>query len=54
MVAGQNVEYSTSCGNDVEDVLVVEVEDPVDNPGTTVGTWFSALHLGSVLLSLEL
>ena len=33
-----------SCVKDVGDVLVVELEDPVDNPGTTIGTWSSAWH----------
>ena len=38
MVAGLDVESSVeSCGNDVGDVLVVELEDPVGNPGTTTG-----------------
>ena len=27
--------------NDVEDALVDELEEPVDNPGTTIATWFS-------------
>ena len=27
-----------SCGNDVGDALVVELEEPVCNPGTTIGT----------------
>ena len=27
-----------SCGNDVGDVLAVELEEPVDNLGTTIGT----------------
>ena len=33
-----------SCGNDVEDELALELEDPVDNPGATKGTKFSVLH----------
>ena len=32
-----------SCGNDVEDELVLELEEPVD-PGTTISTKFSLLH----------
>ena len=40
LVAGLGVESSTvkSCGNDVGDVLAVELEEAVDNPGTTIGT----------------
>ena len=34
MIAGLDVESSVqSCGNDVLVVLVVELEEPVDNPG---------------------
>ena len=33
-----------SCGNDVGDVLAVELEESVDNPGRTIGTKFSVLH----------
>ena len=33
-----------SCINDVEDVLALELEESVDNPGTTIGTKFSVLH----------
>ena len=29
--------------NDVEDALVDELEEPLDNPGTTIATWFSGL-----------
>ena len=29
-----------SFGNDVGDVLAVELEEPVDNPGTAIGTQF--------------
>ena len=32
------------CSDDVEDVLAVELEEPVDNPGTTIGAKFSVLH----------
>ena len=36
---GLDVESSVeSCGNDFRDVLVVELEELVDNPGTTIGT----------------
>ena len=46
LVAGLDEEFSSeSCGNDVRDVLAVEQEEPVDNSGTMVGTWFSVLHL---------
>ena len=38
MVAELDVESSVkSCGNDVGDVLVVELEEPVDDPGTPIG-----------------
>ena len=33
-----------SCDTDVEGVLVDELEGPVDNPRTTMGTQFSVLH----------
>ena len=33
-----------SSGNDVEDELALELEEPVDNPWTTKGTKFSVLH----------
>ena len=33
-----------SCGNDVGDVLALELEQPVDDPGTTIGTFFTVLH----------
>ena len=37
-VAGLDVEPSAvSCGGDVADVLVVELEEPVDNPGIALG-----------------
>ena len=42
VVAGLDEKPSdVSCGNDVEDVLALELEEPVDNP---VGTKFSVLH----------
>ena len=46
VVAGLGVKSSVanSCGTDVEDVLVVELEELVDHPGTTSGTQFSVLH----------
>ena len=28
----------------VGDVLALELEEPVDSPGITIGTWFSLLH----------
>ena len=33
-----------SCGNDVEDELALALEEPVANPGATIGTIFSVLH----------
>ena len=33
-----------SCGNDAGDVLVIELEKLVDNPGTKIGTRFTVLH----------
>ena len=33
-----------SCGDDVEDELALEFEEPVDNPKTTLGTTFSVIH----------
>ena len=45
VVGGLDEELSVvSCGNDVRDVLAVELEEPVKNPGTTSGTSFSVLH----------
>ena len=39
VVAGLGeVSSDVSCGNDVEDVLALELEEPVDNPETTIGT----------------
>ena len=40
MAAGLGVESSPvkSCGNDVGDVLVVELEEAVDNSGKTIRT----------------
>ena len=36
-VAGLDEESSdVSCGNDVGDALALELEEPVDNPGTTI------------------
>ena len=38
VIAGLDKESSdVSCGNDVGDVLALELEEPVDNPGTTIG-----------------
>ena len=45
VIAGLDVESSDeSCGNDVGEKLVVELEEPVDNPGTTIGTSFSVMQ----------
>ena len=45
LVAGLDVESSVeSCVNDVGKVLAGELEEPVVNSGTTIGTLFSALH----------
>ena len=38
------VSSDVSCGNDAKDVLGPELEEPVDNPGTTIGTKFSVLQ----------
>ena len=42
-VAGLDEVSDVSYGNDVEDVLALELEEPVDEPGTTIGT-SSVLH----------
>ena len=44
--AGHGVESTRieSCGADIEDVLVDELEGPIDNPGSTTGTSFSVLQ----------
>ena len=44
VVAGRNEETIESCGNDAGDVCVVELEEPIDKPKTTIGTQFSVLH----------
>ena len=44
VVSGRNVETTESCGNDAWNVCVAELEEPVDEPGTTIGTQFSVLH----------
>ena len=45
IVAGLDEESSVvSCDNDAGDVLAVELEEPVDTPGTTIGTKFSVFH----------
>ena len=36
--AGRHVEITASCGGDAGDVGVAELEEPVDRPGTTIGT----------------
>ena len=38
VVAGRNTETTESCGHDVGDVGVVGPKEPVDKPGTTIGT----------------
>ena len=40
-----------SCGNGVKDELAFELEDPIDNPGTTIGTIFSVLNTFAELAS---
>ena len=48
-VAGLDEESSVVfCGHDVRDALAVKMEEPVDNPGTTIGIVFSVLHWLSV------
>ena len=42
--SGRTIGITESCGNDAGDVRVVELEEPVDKPGTTIGTLFSVLH----------
>ena len=38
VIAGPNVvEFTSSCPNDVATVLVVELDEPVDDPGTAIG-----------------
>ena len=44
MVDGLDVVSSVSCVTDVGDVLAVNLEELVDNPGTTFGAQFSVLH----------
>ena len=43
VIAGYNVEIPLSCCSDVEE-LVVALDDPMDNPWTTISTLFSVLH----------
>ena len=38
VVAGRIVEFTESCDDDVGDVGIAELEEPVDKPGTTSGT----------------
>ena len=38
------VRTTASGDNDVGDVGVAELEEPVDRPGTTIGTKFAVLH----------
>ena len=44
VVAGRNEKTTESCGHDGGGVCVVEPEEPVDKPRTTIGTSFSVLH----------
>ena len=45
IVAGlDEVSSDVSCSNDVEDVLALKLEEPVDNPGTAIGKKCSVLH----------
>ena len=44
VVAGRNVGTTASCNTDVGYVGEAELEEPVDEPGATIGTWFSVLH----------
>ena len=43
--AGCCVGITASCDKDVGDVGAAELEEPVDRPGTTIGTQFAVLHL---------
>ena len=36
--AGRDVDFTESCGDDVGDVDVDELEEPLAKPGTTIGT----------------
>ena len=42
--AGCNVGITASCNTDVGDVGVAELEELVDKPRTTIGTWFAVLQ----------
>ena len=42
--AGCCVGVTASCGKDVGDAGAAELEEPVDRPGTTSGTYFAVLH----------
>ena len=42
--AGCSVGVTASCDEDVRDVGEDELEEPVDKPGTTIGTLFAVLH----------
>ena len=52
--AGCCVGTAASCGNDVGDVAVAELEEPVDEPGTTIGTQFAVLDFDSSAIFHEL
>ena len=38
VVTGPDVESATTCDDDVEKLFLVELGDPVDNPGTKIDT----------------
>ena len=38
--AGRNVGITASCGSDAGDLGVAELEEPIDKPKTTIGTYF--------------
>ena len=53
-VAGlEGIPREVSCGNDAKDEPALELEAPVDNPGTTIGKKFSVLHWILLLLSMR-
>ena len=43
-VESSRIRSCVTCVTGVEDVLAVELEDPVDKPRRTIGTQFSVLH----------
>ena len=48
------VGITASCGTEVKDVGVAELEEPVDKPGTTIGTYCSVLHCIFLPFSYEM